>query len=380
MMCIWRQTARLTHLLAIFAVNKSMLLIKACVLLLTLLAVLPVAAFETTQVVTSSSESYQQYTAATCILIDSEMQDKTPNSARYLELKRQHTRHCQAPLTAKHAARVLGNANTPKSINIFDFIEDNSQDEPQARAQYESARPTVSATKRMPEARTNILYPLLVTILPWFILLLVFSLLLGVMGRYFKKHAARRRGQAGEKRIEKRLKSCFAKGECRIFTNLVLSTDSGSLTEVDLVLLCRSGVFVIESKNYRGWIFGDPKRATWTQVLHKRRSQFQNPLHQNYKHCLAIAHCLGLATGIESLVVFSDQVTFKTQMPANVVQEVGLVSYIRSFKHEVFTAAEFNRHGERLADVQLLSDKAAKRRHLDELNMRRKEPKMSAID
>ena len=376
-MCIRRQTARLTHLLPISVVNKPMLLIKACVLLLTLLAVLPVAAFETTQVVTSPSESYPQYTAATCILIDSEMQAKTPDSARYLELKRQYTRHCQSPLTAKHAARVLG--NTAKSTNIFDFIATRSQGEPQTRAQPEPERPTVLATKRIPDASTNILYPLLVSILPWFILLLVFALLLGLMGRYFKKHAARRRGEAGEKRIEKRLKSCFAKGEFRIFTNLVLSTDTGSLTEVDLVLLCRSGVFVIESKNYRGWIFGDPKRATWTQVLHKRRSQFQNPLHQNYKHCLAIAHCLGLATGIESLVVFSDQVTFKTQMAANVIQEVALVSYIRSFKHEVFTAAEFNRHGDLLADVKLLSDKVAKRRHLDELNMRRKEPKMTTI-
>lgn len=78
--------------------------------------------------------------------------------------------------------------------------------------------------------------------------------------------------------------------------------------------------------------------------------------------------------------MFSDQVTFKTQMAANVIQEDGVVSYIRSFKHEVFTTEEFNRHWELLADVQLLSDTAEKRRHLDELNMCRKEPKMSAID
>lgn len=79
-------------------------------------------------------------------------------------------------------------------------------------------------------------------------------------------------------------------------------------------------------------------------------------------------------------MVFSDQITFKTQMSANVIQEDALVSYILSFKHEVFTTAESSRHGERLAGVQLLSDKAAKRRHLDELNTRRTEPKKTMID
>jgi hypothetical protein len=43
-------------------------------------------------------------------------------------------------------------------------------------------------------------------------------------------------------------------------------------------------VFVIETKDYKGWIFGDARQAKWTQVLFKYKFRFQNPIVQNLGH------------------------------------------------------------------------------------------------
>lgn len=72
-----------------------------------------------------------------------------------------------------------------------------------------------------------------------------------------------------------------------VVNNVTLSID-GSTTQIDHVLICTKGVFVIETKHYNGWIYGDAKQKQWMQVFFKKRSQFQNPIHQNYKYIKAI--------------------------------------------------------------------------------------------
>lgn len=65
--------------------------------------------------------------------------------------------------------------------------------------------------------------------------------------------------------------------------NVTLDTPDGT-TQIDHVFLSPYGIFVLETKNMSGWIFGSEKQAQWTQKLHKRTFKFQNPLRQNYKH------------------------------------------------------------------------------------------------
>jgi hypothetical protein len=56
-------------------------------------------------------------------------------------------------------------------------------------------------------------------------------------------------------------------------------------TQIDHVLVSRFGIFVIETKDYGGWIFGGPGDRNWTQVLF--RTKFQKPIRQIYKHGVA---------------------------------------------------------------------------------------------
>ena len=75
----------------------------------------------------------------------------------------------------------------------------------------------------------------------------------------------------------------------RDLNNVTIPTSNGT-TQIDHVFVSRYGIFVIETKNMEGWIFGDEKQPQWTQSLYGKKFRFQNPLHQNYRHTKALVH------------------------------------------------------------------------------------------
>lgn len=96
-----------------------------------------------------------------------------------------------------------------------------------------------------------------------------------------------KKGQFGESRIYDDLAQID--GNYAIITNCYLPKHNGGTTEVDLILIHESGVYVIESKNYSGWIFGSEDQPYWTQSLRSsygssQKHRFYNPLMQNQTH------------------------------------------------------------------------------------------------
>jgi predicted RNA-binding Zn-ribbon protein involved in translation (DUF1610 family) len=119
-----------------------------------------------------------------------------------------------------------------------------------------------------------------------------------------------------------------------------LPTEDGS-TQIDHIIVSEYGVFVVETKNMKGWIFGSPNQKTWTQKIYKHSSKFQNPLHQNYKHVKTLESLLGLNDQqIHSVVVFVGDSTFKTDMPENVTYGKGYIRFIKSKTQPVLTDFE----------------------------------------
>ena len=75
--------------------------------------------------------------------------------------------------------------------------------------------------------------------------------------------------------------------------NIYLQKENGEYTEIDHVFIHKTGLFVIETKNYSGWIFGDENNAKWTQTFpNGRKIQFFNPIKQNNIHIKALKHAL----------------------------------------------------------------------------------------
>jgi len=90
-------------------------------------------------------------------------------------------------------------------------------------------------------------------------------------------------------------------------------------TEIDLIMLHETGIYVFESKNYSGWIFGNEKQQYWTQCLKGgKKFKFYNPINQNRTHVNALMGLLRLASNQrpKSYIVFSDRCTLKSVPPS----------------------------------------------------------------
>ena len=123
------------------------------------------------------------------------------------------------------------------------------------------------------------------------------------------------KGRLGEFYIYKYLKSLA--GYKRYLFNLYIPKNNGETTELDVVLLHESGIYVFESKNYSGWIFGTESQQYWTQTLPvgrggSQKNQFYNPILQNKGHLKWIQIFLEDQTlPFYSYIVFSDRCTLK---------------------------------------------------------------------
>lgn len=116
----------------------------------------------------------------------------------------------------------------------------------------------------------------------------------------------------------------------RLLRNLTLPTADGS-TQIDHVVVSRYGIFVIETKNYRGWIFGKAQDKTWTQKIYRHSSTFQNTLRQNYKHVCTLADLVKVERrALFSVIAFVGTATFKTPLPANVGNAAACLAFIRA--------------------------------------------------
>lgn len=123
------------------------------------------------------------------------------------------------------------------------------------------------------------------------------------------------KGRLGEFYTYKYLKPL--KGHKRYLFNLYLPKENGETTEVDVILLHESGIYVFESKNYSGWIFGTESQQYWTQTLQagkgsSQKNRFFNPIIQNKVHLKWLQNFLMDKTlPFYSYIVFSERCTLK---------------------------------------------------------------------
>jgi len=100
----------------------------------------------------------------------------------------------------------------------------------------------------------------------------------------------------------------------KIMTNLYIPKEDGTTTEIDLIMIGETGIYVFESKNYSGWIFGDEKYKNWTQSLeNKQKYKFYNPIWQNKGHINALESILDMEyeDSFKSYIIFSERCELK---------------------------------------------------------------------
>lgn len=142
-------------------------------------------------------------------------------------------------------------------------------------------------------------------------------------------------GREGENEVSELLKSLPQ--NYHVISDVIIPTQHGT-TQIDHVVVCPYGIFVIETKNYKGWIFGSNNSKKWKQTFKTEHHYFYNPIKQNWAHIYALSELLKLYKKFfKPVVVFSDDAALNVESTTPVINMRELKSHILGFTQELFT-------------------------------------------
>lgn len=140
------------------------------------------------------------------------------------------------------------------------------------------------------------------------------------------EHRGIRKGELGEYKIDIQLDQ-FPKNYKHISDLMIKNTYSSTgYSQIDHMIITPYGIFVIETKNYQGTIYGGKDRKTW---LVNGKFKMMSPLVQNYGHIQAIKSFIDSKYHgfFISLVSFTKRCTFKIDEELRKIQSNELVVY-----------------------------------------------------
>ena len=132
--------------------------------------------------------------------------------------------------------------------------------------------------------------------------------------------------------------------------SVIIPSKNGT-TQIDHLLVSPFGLFIVETKNLKGWIFGSEKQAKWTQSLFGNNYSFQNPIRQTFRQKRVLSEYLNFNESlIHTVIYFVSNCTFKADLPPNVINH-GLGRYIKQYQKHILSAEEIDRIIEKLDDL-----------------------------
>lgn len=163
----------------------------------------------------------------------------------------------------------------------------------------------------------------------------IWALILAVS--VYKLFLPRIKGFFGEKSVAFFL-SRLDPAKYKVINNIMLQTGSRT-TQIDHIVVSNYGIFVIETKNYKGWIIGNEFDDYWTQVIFKRKEKLHNPIKQNYRHIQALKDVLSEYTYVNyiSIVAFTTKADLKVKANTDIVYTVNLPKTIRKYSNETIS-------------------------------------------
>ena len=185
-------------------------------------------------------------------------------------------------------------------------------------------------------------------------------------------------GRYGEYLIYKKLKEFEQQGAKFLF-NIYVPKKDEETTEIDVLMISHKGLFVFESKNYSGWIFGSDNKRYWYQILpsgrrKSRKEKFYNPIFQNNTHIKYLKSLIGENFPFYSIITFSERCTLK-----DINLHKSNVSVINRYQVFSTVASIYNNTEDLLTDMQVEEiyntlyphsqvDENIKQKHIDVIN------------
>ncbi|MGD6875678.1 NERD domain-containing protein [Bacillus infantis] len=187
------------------------------------------------------------------------------------------------------------------------------------------------------------------------------------------------KGAVGEWYANKALSKLGA--NYKIYHDLYVPNGEGGTAQVDHIVTSPYGIFVIETKHYQGWIFGQENQRYWTQAIYKRKEKLFNPIWQNYGHIKALKSYIGNEEleSFYSIIAFSQNSTLKFNddfKSARVIQIPQLTKVISEWNVQRINDSDLKQINRALDDL-IISDKNKKRqikkKHVADIKSNRKE-------
>lgn len=165
----------------------------------------------------------------------------------------------------------------------------------------------------------------------------------------------------------------------KLLTNVYLPKKDGTTAEIDLIMIAPTGIYVFESKNYSGWIFGDEASKYWTQSLNGgHKYKFYNPIWQNRTHINVLKQHVDVEDKVfKSYIIFSERCTLKKMsVHSPEVKVMNRDVLVREIKEDMAGSADF------LTNLEMdqiyndlfryaLADAATKQAHIDAMTWRK---------
>ena len=157
---------------------------------------------------------------------------------------------------------------------------------------------------------------------------------IGIIWLAFNK--AKIKGKVGEMEVSTILATLSSNNYFTI-NNITLPSKYGT-TQIDHIVVSIYGIFVIETKNYKGLIYGGENAEKWTKNMWGTKYEFRNPIKQNYAHVKTLQQLLNLPmTSFIPIVVFSNSADISVQTDKAVITLFHLRGAITRHKTIMFT-------------------------------------------
>lgn len=148
---------------------------------------------------------------------------------------------------------------------------------------------------------------------------------------FFRAFAAQLMRLATARIGKNRVRKVLGARGLELLDDFILPGAYGGLTHIDHAVLTSGGILCIQTKHYRGIVFGGAEEPQWTNVDGLQRRRFLNPLIQNEGRRKALQKVVPRVP-IANLVVFTGAVQFTSPPAANVIHVRNLDSYIAKFE------------------------------------------------
>ena len=147
-----------------------------------------------------------------------------------------------------------------------------------------------------------------------------------------------RRGAEGESKVSSILRRLPK--DYYTINNVIVPTRSAT-SQIDHLVISPYGIFVIETKNYTGWIFGSEDSKKWKETFKTESHYFYNPIKQNWGHIYALSDFINLdKRAFRPVVVFSNDASLNVQSTTPVIYMSQLKKYILSYTQEILSYEE----------------------------------------